>query len=324
MKPTHHLLLICVLLITGCLGQAAPPATLDSKPATQELGEGEQWFDDWFTITELDETTFAIGEPLYWQKNYNYLIVGEERALLLDSGPGVRDITPVVDHLTSLPVTVTQSHAHFDHIGNHHLFDVAALADVPSLVAEVDDDVFHPCRQQYLKLRPPEITVSEWLQPGEPIDLGGRQIIALHTPGHTEGSMTLLDRQRRFLFTGDFLYPGTLLASLPGSSLIQYLDSTNALILQTRGGETIYGAHATSNHPSPSLEFEVLTDLAAALAGLVAGDLEFRRNRYTVNDNVSLTVWRGWTAESDGAMTPACDAPPQDHRSRAQTRSPAE
>ena len=53
-----------------------------------------RWHDDYFTVMAIDPDTFAIGEPRYWQQNFNYLIVGETRAILFDAGPGVRDILP--------------------------------------------------------------------------------------------------------------------------------------------------------------------------------------------------------------------------------------
>jgi hypothetical protein len=55
-----------------------------------------RWFDDYFAVAELSEDAYAIGEPRYGQCNFSYLIVGSKRALLFDTGPGVRDIYPVV------------------------------------------------------------------------------------------------------------------------------------------------------------------------------------------------------------------------------------
>jgi hydroxyacylglutathione hydrolase len=73
-----------------------------------------RWFDDWYVIDEIAPGLYGIGEPKYHQTNWNYLIVGGERALLFDTGPGLRDISPVVASLTDRPVTALLSHLHFD------------------------------------------------------------------------------------------------------------------------------------------------------------------------------------------------------------------
>ena len=96
-----------------------------NKPLPES--ESVTWFDDYFTLESIDSQTIAIGEPRYWQQNYSYLILGQSRAILFDSGPGLRDIKPAVASLTTLPVTVVSSHFHFDHVGNHTKFDQIAL-----------------------------------------------------------------------------------------------------------------------------------------------------------------------------------------------------
>ena len=93
------------------------------------LAEGVTWFDDWFAIEQVAPGVIAIGEPRFHQINWNYLITGERRALLFDTGPGVRDIAKIVRELTNLPVMALPSHMHFDHTGNLHRFDNIAMAD---------------------------------------------------------------------------------------------------------------------------------------------------------------------------------------------------
>jgi glyoxylase-like metal-dependent hydrolase (beta-lactamase superfamily II) len=55
------------------------------------LAKPLRWFDDYYVVAELGDGAYAIGEPRYGQCNFSYLIVGSDRALLFDTGPGIRD-----------------------------------------------------------------------------------------------------------------------------------------------------------------------------------------------------------------------------------------
>jgi hydroxyacylglutathione hydrolase len=212
--------------------------------------ENACWFDDWFAVERLDEQTAAIGEPRYWQFPVSYLIQGEDRAVLFDSGSGRRDIVPVVEALTDLPVTVTFSHPHFDHVGNHRSFERVAMFDHPTLRQRVVDGCFTPSMGQHLKLGRPSFQVDEWWAAGDVIDLGGRELEVLHVPGHSSESMALLDRERGQLFLGDFLYNYELYVE----DLDQYVDSSAALLSVTEGSETLFGAHGAPRMPYAHLE----------------------------------------------------------------------
>ena len=102
-----------------------------SPPADE--GPGVHWHDDYFTVQPLGPGTFAIGEPRYYQQNFSYLIAGTQRAILFDAGPGHRDIRPVAESLTDLPITFIPSHFHYDHVGNTITFDHVAVLDLPYL-----------------------------------------------------------------------------------------------------------------------------------------------------------------------------------------------
>ncbi len=77
-----------------------------------------------------------MSEPKYWQQNVSYLLIGQDKALLFDSGPGVYSIRDVVKTLTTLPVLVIPSHLHFDHVGRIDEFPEIGLLDTPVLRAE--------------------------------------------------------------------------------------------------------------------------------------------------------------------------------------------
>jgi hydroxyacylglutathione hydrolase len=263
---------------------------------TAPLSDAEQWFDDWYTITEIDPQTFAIGEPRYWQKNYNYLLLGDSRAILFDTGPGVRNIKPVVESLTDLPTIVVSSHRHYDHIGNNYRFDHIAAIDVPAIRSQVEDGIYQPSYSSALTsrhIRPYRIV--EWWEPEEVIDLGERWLQVLHVPGHADGSIALLDAQRKQLFTGDFIYPGWLVGFAPSSDFDKYLASARYLIAYTSGSEILYGAHAVENHPSPVLPHGALVDLESGLDRILAGTLEgqsrFPMRVYPINAEMEMVTW---------------------------------
>ena len=94
------------MLVIQAFALQDPPGLL----APSEEGPGARWVDDYFTVERLDERTYAIGEPRYAQQNFSYLILGSQRAVLFDAGPGIRDIRPVAESLTDLPITFQALH----------------------------------------------------------------------------------------------------------------------------------------------------------------------------------------------------------------------
>ena len=77
---------------------------------------------NWFWVRHLPGNVYSLFEPYQDQGVISYLILGEESALLWDTGMGIFDIRKCVEQLTDLPVTVLNSHDHFDHTGGNHLF----------------------------------------------------------------------------------------------------------------------------------------------------------------------------------------------------------
>jgi len=206
-----------------------------------------RWFDDYYVVADMGQGAFAIGEPLYGQCNFSYLLVGTKRALLFDTGPGVRDISPVVHALTSLPVEALPSHLHFDHTGNLHRFADVALPDLPQLRRQMQGGEFFLGFYQSMGFvegfkRIP-FRVARWLTPGSEIDLGERRLQLVNVPGHTPESVVLFDRGANRVYAGDFIYPSEIYAFLPGANLRDYAASAHRVYDMVNEQTLIYGAH---------------------------------------------------------------------------------
>jgi glyoxylase-like metal-dependent hydrolase (beta-lactamase superfamily II) len=273
------------------------------EPAKPDLAEGRM-VDDYWAVQNIDARTHAIGEPRYYQANYEYLILGERRALLFDAGSGTRDITDVVTSLTRLPVTVMPSHLHFDHAGGIAPFKSIAMIDLPDTRADVRNGRFTPSRYEYLgmfdHLAPPTFKVTEWVKPGGTIDLGGRVLRVLHVPGHTHSSVALYDAAAHQLFAGDYIYPTTLYAQLPGSSLAEYQTTTRELLAMLPADTKIWTAHCCrvgERTSAPWLTVTDLRDLNTALTKIQSGELHgtgFFPRRFAINQQLTLAAGFPW------------------------------
>lgn len=192
---------------------------------------------NWFNIVRIDADTYGICEDRHWEETRCYLLLGQSRALLIDTGLGVSDISAVVRNLTDKPVAAVATHAHWDHTGGHSYFRefYAHAAELswlqggfPLSVEAVRGMLVKGGLPAGFDVRAYEIfqgTPSRLLRDGEEIDLGGRRLRVLHTPGHSPGHMCFWEANRGYLFTGDLVYRGTLLANFPSTDPEAYLAS---------------------------------------------------------------------------------------------------
>jgi hydroxyacylglutathione hydrolase len=269
------------------------------KPSAPLSG---RWVDDYFVVEPIDSATFAIGEPRYYQGNYSYLILGDRRAILFDAGSGLRDIVPVARALTSLEITVIPSHLHFDHVGALGRLDRTALIDDPSLRARIVDSRLTLRRYEFLgfadRRQNPTFRVDEWWPADSMVDLGGRKLRVLATPGHTPTSISLYDEDSGELFAGDYIYPGELYAFLPGASRSAYLATTRRLLATLQPTTRIFAAHMddpTVAVKAPVLEVGDLSALARALERIDQGtpaSSGFYPRVFSVTDSIKFAT--GW------------------------------
>ena len=256
----------------------------------------------YFYIVQLEENTFAIAEPYSWARNVNYLIAGSERALLLDAGVGFYDIRPVVEQLTNLPVTFVPSHLHYDHTGQG-VYDRIALVDLPHLREQATGEEFAPNWGDHLGvaegIEPTIWTIDEWIKPGSEIDLGERQLTLLYTPGHTDNSISLLDRENNVMFTGDYMSAGSMSAYYPGSNMGDYLQSAHKILKETVGNPAVElrGAHSGEDGELPQKSRGDIQILRDQLMKIKDGELSSTGSYprlYAIKEDVVMQAEPRW------------------------------
>ncbi len=259
------------------------------------------WYDDYFIVEKIDDRTFAIGEPLYHQQNFSYLIEGTARAVLFDAGPGYRDIRAVAESLTNLPITFVPSHFHFDHVGNTVTFKHVAVVDLPHIRKRVENNALTLSWYEHLGaiegIEAPTLTIDEWLPVSGTMNLGDRELRVLYTPGHTNDSISLLDTSNGALFVGDFIYPGPLFAYLPNSSLQDYLEGSGTILRETSTDSSLFGAHRDSAPGIPVLSTQDVEDLQQTLIAIKAGTATGKGSYpqvYKVNERIELLTEPPW------------------------------
>jgi glyoxylase-like metal-dependent hydrolase (beta-lactamase superfamily II) len=254
--------------------------------------------ESWFQVYELAPSTYAIYEDGQYEESISYLLVGTEQAMLIDTGNGIGNLRAQVRALTGLPVQLVLTHCHIDHVGSAYLFDqVAAFDDTDGLARRAAMLGYHHEKARtyigesmvwkpYPKGFDPSIycippyRVTRWLEDGEVIDLGGRLVEVLHTPGHSPDSICLLDRGTGMLWVGDLFYTGQIYTWLAGGDLVQLAASYRRLVELFPSYELLMPAHN-----EPAVEKTLLSEALAGAEQILAGTgnytlLEGGRRKY--------------------------------------------
>lgn len=231
----------------------------------------------WFRTRLVGPDTWAIDDN---GQDTMYLIVGGERALLLDTGWGVGDLPALVRSLTDRPVTVVNSHGHPDHACGDYQFGEAYVgaADLPGVAEMLSPHSLADMREHALPNVAPDFDASAWGEPcprlapvseGHVFDLGGRQLRVIEVGGHSPGSICLLDVTHRLLFTGDSVLVGPIWMQLHHSlPLRRFLASLKHLRSFGDRYDALLPAHRTS-----PLDRRALDDLIDGCEDVLAGRL---------------------------------------------------
>lgn len=260
---------------------------------------------EWFCVRELADRVWEISEPghvAFW------LVGGDERAALIDSGCGFAALRPVVEGLTDRPVLVVNSHNHLDHIGGNaeweeiaihplgaagleqpfppamfaaYLDHAADMVHAYSSYRELDRRFFHLLSDRHdVRALPAAAVPGRWqiapsratqtIDEGDVIELGGRFLRVLHTPGHSPDCLCFELASERLLIGTDTVNTGPVYAHLPDSDPRLLRDSLARLATESERWDRVLCAHFLRTEVAPAYLGDQVRALDELLAGQVA------------------------------------------------------
>lgn len=215
-----------------------------------------------------------------------YLVVGEEKAALIDSGFGVMDtLREVVEGITDKPVICLVAHGHPDHVGAASLFDEIYMNERDEELLPISlsydrrmGDVFGRCENEELRAYCDQhIVMTDKLNyknidHGAKIDLGGMVLEAFSLPGHTQGSLAFYNEKENYALTSDGFSHRTALVTLPPEKRVgiqAYRDGLSQFLEAINDDTLLYWGH--SDQP---MSHELPRDMLRACTEVLEGKTE--------------------------------------------------
>jgi len=219
---------------------------------------------DRIKMTQINPHVYLMDDA---GESTGYLVVGSEKAAVIDTMNGYADVQAFARTITDLPLVVINTHGHCDHIYGNVYFDEACVhpADLP--LAEEHShfpEFLQECEKHGLKMPP-----FKPLEGGAVIDLGGLHLETIHLPGHTPGGLLVLLREDRILFTGDAINRHLWLqldGCLPAG---EAADALEKVLWLTEKADFILHGHAKGTDP-----ISLMNDLLRGLREIEAGQTE--------------------------------------------------
>ena len=203
----------------------------------------------------------------------SYVVCGSDRALVIDTGYARENHKAYVREYTDLPLVLAATHAHHDHVRGNVFYEDCLLnpADFPLYDMMFD---YNMVPEEFRSLRPGPLKP---INDGDIIDLGGRHLEAIHTPGHTPGSTCFLDVEARVLITGDTVLHDTVWLLFPYCLTVEtYNRSLKKLASMRDRFDALLTGH-TVGLQSVDLIDELIEASDAILAGKTDRTGTFRR-----------------------------------------------
>jgi len=184
-----------------------------------------------------------------------FVLEGAEKAMMIDSGMNTPDAGKIAETLTSKPLELLNTHADRDHTAGNAAFDHFYM---------------NPAEEENYRAAGGAGTVIP-LHEGQIIELGNRPLEIIEIPGHTPGSVAILDINRRVLFSGDSVQDGNIFMFGRFRNLKEYVPSMKKLLKYTDRFDSIFPSHG-SIPVGPDIIPKLIKDAEQILAGKAEGN----------------------------------------------------
>lgn len=203
-------------------------------------------------INRIDDQTWSIED----EGVRFFLLTGTEKGLLIDSGITTKNAREIAETLTDLPLQLLNTHADIDHIAGNDAFDTAFM-NPAEYINYFQRGASHPT------------PTPVW--DGDVIDLGNRPLRVITQPGHTPGSIALLDINRRVLFSSDSIQNGEIFLFGSMRNLVGYRQSLDKVWAHRSEYDLIYPSHADL-----PLKPEIIPELMDSMDQILAGEATYQ------------------------------------------------
>jgi glyoxylase-like metal-dependent hydrolase (beta-lactamase superfamily II) len=241
---------------------------------------------EWFRTKQIGNRTWVIDDH---GCDLMYLICGDKKCLLVDTGWGINDLPKLIKSLSPLPLIVVNSHGHPDHSYGNCFFNEVYIheADKPFVNKPINTEIRNWAIKNALpKSLPENFNIDTWakmvpslksIKDGHVFDLGNRHLQVISVPGHSPGSICLIDSKNRLLFTGDTIQNPSWLHLEESLPLNQFHKNLNRLQSMMDEFEYFLPGHADlQTLPLPKKNIDELT---AGIKQILEGKLVGREEK---------------------------------------------
>ena len=259
----------------------------------------------WYSSKEIGAKTWVIKEPGFDENMY--LLEGQDSSLLIDAGFGMGNLRDFVKSLTSKPLIIVNTHFHPDHTGGDYEFPFVCIGERDMAYAKpfLDPKVVQQITSQMLRdttiadsLKLPESQVEKTIlipvNDNYVFKLGDRNVQVINVPGHTPGSIFLLDVKNKTLYTGDNMQTTWLFLkeSLSVGTYMQSLEKLNRI----KGGyNVLYPGHGKP------LDIAILNELKQCCQQILGGKCEGKPYHSMIGQDAISCTYKTVTIAYDPA-----------------------